>query len=551
MLAHDNATLTSVNNLRVAIVEDNATARVNLRNQLMAVDNFTIHSFSSGVELRNGVRLQDYDLIFMDYHLEHGKTGVEWIQTLAERGYLNPKVGLFFITSDSQAQTIGQMLDVYPNEIIVKPYTLKGLKTSIRQYLKFRKIAFPILDSMAKQKHEQALKSIEQKLASAEHKKFYYQFLQVKGRLLLETKQFDLAEELYMGVLDKSSSVLWARWGLIKCEFMAGEWKQCQNQLHKLMNNAIARHKALEWLAGMSVKERKYNSAEMFLTSIGDSSLSVLGTRLKVFALTKQSKHIQAEELLEKKLQSNISINERMQDFAFELARYYLSRAEEAEQPHNKSDKSSPEAIDYTQKARFLLNKASRARMDIPTETHKDFMLAHSYCIDDNPTRAQKQISNVSVDAICRTKPACMLDAANVLLQLGKKDEANQVLSAIDDKALNAQMDAESILFSEDVKQLEKKHNLHQQRAMNNNERGMQLYQQGNIQSAMQNFYNAYSLLPSIPAFALNLLQCFADLSKSQYNEISADKICKRLSKLDLSANNQKKFDSLKAQLSD
>ena len=76
---------------RIAIVEDNATARTALRGHLMSIANLSVSSFASGVELKAALKKQNFELLLMDYHLGQGKTGVEWIQSL--RGML--AVGLY------------------------------------------------------------------------------------------------------------------------------------------------------------------------------------------------------------------------------------------------------------------------------------------------------------------------------------------------------------------------------------------------------------------------------------------------------------------------
>ena len=66
--------------IKIAIVEDNATARLNLRSHLLSMGEFDIASYSNGKELRNGLRTIDFDIVVTDFHLEQTQNGVEWIQ---------------------------------------------------------------------------------------------------------------------------------------------------------------------------------------------------------------------------------------------------------------------------------------------------------------------------------------------------------------------------------------------------------------------------------------------------------------------------------------
>ena len=47
---------------RIAIVEDNATARTALRGHLMSIANLSVSSFASGVELKAALKKQNFEL---------------------------------------------------------------------------------------------------------------------------------------------------------------------------------------------------------------------------------------------------------------------------------------------------------------------------------------------------------------------------------------------------------------------------------------------------------------------------------------------------------
>ena len=104
---------------RIAIVEDNATARTALRGHLMSIANLSVSSFASGVELKAALKKQNFELLLMDYHLGQGKTGVEWIQSLREAGFIRPSTGIIFLTSDRSPQIIGRIMDLQPDVLLI------------------------------------------------------------------------------------------------------------------------------------------------------------------------------------------------------------------------------------------------------------------------------------------------------------------------------------------------------------------------------------------------------------------------------------------------
>ncbi|GAB55187.1 hypothetical protein GPUN_1056 [Glaciecola punicea ACAM 611] len=63
--------------LRVSTVEGNATARSNLRSHLMSTEHLDLENYSNEGELKNGLQLNNFDLVLMDYHFRQSKNGAE------------------------------------------------------------------------------------------------------------------------------------------------------------------------------------------------------------------------------------------------------------------------------------------------------------------------------------------------------------------------------------------------------------------------------------------------------------------------------------------
>ncbi len=98
----------------------------------MSIANLSVSSFASGVELKAALKKQNFELLLMDYHLGQGKTGVEWIQSLREAGFIRPSTGIIFLTSDRSPQIIGHIMDLQPDVLLIKPYTIASLTRQIR-----------------------------------------------------------------------------------------------------------------------------------------------------------------------------------------------------------------------------------------------------------------------------------------------------------------------------------------------------------------------------------------------------------------------------------
>ncbi|WP_371193293.1 response regulator [Glaciecola sp. SC05] len=531
----------SRSSLRVAIVEDNTTARMNLRSHLLSLDNFEISSYSNGKELRNGLRTMNFDMVFIDFHLGQAKNGVEWIQQLMDAGSFKPSMGLFFVTSDSLPQTIGQILDLHPDVIMIKPYTIKGLTNNVKHYLQVRQQILPALQNMDAGKNQEALRFIEEQLQNGVSKRYESDFLKLKGRLLLIQKNYDEATKLYSGVLERSSAVLWAHWGLIKSEFFTGKWQHCKNMLDRLIDESLTKDKAYEWLASVEIGKQNYILGEQLLDNIKDSELTIQATRLKTLCYKMQDKSEDALALLEKKVQSNLSVKERLVDYAMELARYHLHLAEQF---------TETQKTDSVSAARVMLGKASHGISDRQAELQKDTMLALAFLLDDDKPRAQRIIEEASqAHQLSKANVGTMVDAVKVWFGLGQPEKARAILEECDAKLLEHENHIESLIAADLLAETEKTLGIGRERALVINEKGMNEYNENRYQNALSYFHRAHSMFPGVPAFSLNLLQCLTDSNQAEYKDVSIDLLVQELGTISLSDKNLKRMDNIKQKL--
>ena len=259
LLTELSTTLVSVE-LRAAIIEDNATARTALRGHVMSIANLSVSSYTSGVELKAALRKQNFELIIMDYHLGEGKTGVEWLQSLKEAGYIKPSTGVIFLTSDRSGQVIGRIMDLQPDILLIKPYTIASLSRQIKHYLHYRDFVKNVLQALDNKQLERAIGVIRSKIKEGIPPRLVSDIRKLYARLLYENGEIQRALSIYDDILSRSDKVLWAQWGKIKCQYSAGQWPECKEQLSSMVNSSLARDEAFEWLASLSFEQHSYEA---------------------------------------------------------------------------------------------------------------------------------------------------------------------------------------------------------------------------------------------------------------------------------------------------
>lgn len=493
---------------RLAIVEDNATARSSIRSHLLPMGVFTISSFSNGSELKAALKRQNFELIIMDFHLGSGKNGVEWIHQLRQSQFIRPSTGIVFITADRLPQTIGQIIDTQPDLLFIKPYSIASLRRGIEHYLAYRRFVSKVLNSMDNDNFEGALSLISTLSSRKIPTKLTNDVKKLHARILFQCSKVKEAKGIYESVLGVSEKVLWAQWGKIKCEYLAGNWSDCKSALTDLIGNGLARDKAFEWLACLSFEQQAWSQAEFYLDHIKTSELSVPATKLKSLAYQKQDKIIEGIDLLQKKRDYNRSTRDRFNEFTFELAEFYLSIAEQ--QPNTNRAES-------LQQSKKLIGIAGRNQVDHQQTQKKDFMLAYVATLEKDYDKAQQYLSQDHMDALLRTEASTLIVAAKTYNAIGNKEKARDLLAMAHEKNqsdddLSAQTTNESMLTG-----TEKAMGIAGDRAVELNETGMRMFITKDYVRAMYYFYQAYALSPHTHAFGLNLLQCMLESRHPSY----------------------------------
>ncbi|MFC3095535.1 response regulator [Alteromonas sediminis] len=527
--------------LRLAIVEDNATARTNLRSHLLPFGCFDIHSFSNGNELRSALKRQPIDVVIIDYHLGQHKNGVECIEGLKLSGHIKPSTGVFFITADRAPKTIAQIMELHPDMLIVKPYTMGMLTKHIEKYLVFRQLVTDVLNHMDNGIYDLALRHMKDLILDAQPvnantHRFMPELNKLFARLLVYTGFYSSAVTLYDSILQRSDKVLWAQWGKIKCQYLLGEWSACENILQHLVKTNLTRDKAFEWLACLSAERELYEQTSDFLENIKVTDLTMSATKLITLAYRKQNKVIEGIDLLQRQREHNRSTRDRFEEFTYELAEFYIAIAEET--PLKQREESLSQA-------RKLIGMAARGESDMQLKLKKDVLLAYSATLEGDNEKAQKLIGDLNMLALQSAQPSAQFCAAKVLFSIGHKENGKALLNRAEAQLEKAEDQTWRSVMTIGLNDSEKTLGLDQQKAVDLNEEGMVLFANKQAEKAMPLFFEAFQRIPTMPAFSLNLLQCLVELNRTSFRHITTGHLLEQLSQLSLNQANQQRLDRI------
>ena len=524
--------------LRIAIVEDNGVARINLRNHLMAMGFELIGCYSHGRELRNAMRKQHFDLLIIDYHLGLNKNGVEVIQELQQSGLLQASVAVVFITSDRMPLVFGQIVDVHPDSVILKPYTIRNLKNVIQSTLIVRKKLQGVYDAMDQQDYQSAFETLMIIKENDPGLNRGATLTKLRARLLIKLGRFKEAAAIYEIILKQAEQVIWARWGLVMALYMDGQVERSMHYLEGMLDKNLTKDKACEWLARINIQQQDLEKAQDFLDRINESELTLSTARLKAHIYQLRDNVEGAINLLERKRESNRHFRERFADLSMDLARVYLSQAE-----------ADPERRDDALKLARLLISGNRRTMDEDLDQRRQYISALSHILEGDEEKAMALLQEDGMLDLDNSDIDTLVDAVQAWHSVGHDSVASELQQACEDRLSDLQDQNDKALAGLKISENESNLGDKKSRSLAFNKQGLDAFSSANPAAAIDHFYQAHILFPAEPAFLINLFDAMVSNQCPVHKRTSTQGILESLKNQNLSDTNKKRFSEIRKRM--
>jgi tetratricopeptide (TPR) repeat protein len=523
--------------LRIALIDEEAISRDTLRSHLLFFHQLEICSFSSPQSFKQACFRQDFDIVLCNQELRGGRTGTQWCEELTINKLIKPSTGLVIITGDSSAAVISQIIDANPDIIFLKPYTLNILKRHFDEYFAFRNIISPHLNDLDNDRVApviHALLAIAQ--AHPQHLQSTYRLL---GKLYLQSQQYLAAYQIYESSIASFPNALWAKWGMIKSQFLNGDWDNCANLLNTLIQTKATRDKALEWLACVAFAQQDYSAASEYLARILTSDLSLQATKLKSHLYCLQSQVDQAISLLTDKCNANHMLKDQFKELTFDLVHCVIQKIQ-----HEQDDAAKSQQISH---AKRLLTRATRKDIDLVSLQKRDSILTSVCMLEGDSEKIQRILKRDWMQNFERASVATIQHAINANQSIGEHSAVARLLTLSKNKLHKIESHVESVLCTTQFESQEALVGDQPTRAARYNETGSQLYGNNKFEQSMYYYYKAHQLYPKSHAFALNLLTCMHHCRQIQYKEALAQNLLNMLSDSALKAHQKKRLQALQS----
>lgn len=212
--------------LRSLVIDDMAAMRQNIRSQLGELGIPHVDQAATPDEAIDCVRKQSYDVIVCDYNLNRETNGQQLLEFLRSQHILSPATMFIMVTAESSYDLVASAAEFQPDAYMVKPLTGGKLLERIERLLDRQNALRPIVGRLNLKDVAGAVAECDRVLQAAP--KWAADVWKIKAGALLELGRHEEARAVYARVLDVRRDLTWARFGIARCHFVAGDLEQAR-----------------------------------------------------------------------------------------------------------------------------------------------------------------------------------------------------------------------------------------------------------------------------------------------------------------------------------
>jgi DNA-binding NarL/FixJ family response regulator len=436
-----------------------------------------------------------YDLIICAFNL-NGKDGYQLYHELKVRNLFHHQTGFILISADTDPSLVHSVLELQPDEFMVKPFAIKDLKSRIDRTVQRKNLFRPLYNLMDQNNTGAALQLLQQWLEQGYLAKYSNLLQKIKGDILLQAGRWTEAEQFYSSLLHNDSQS-WVKIGLARCLIQRECFTEATTLLQPLLKQADAKLVALELMADIHLRQRLYKKAQAELLQAAEMAPRNLLRQQKLLNLSRLNHDYEHQFKAAKDLVrfARFSVYEQPELY-LNLARasidYALSMDEEEQ-----SSRLSKVANDSLSHMRQLFPEKKKEQQQLVVQ-------ARIYYLKDQIEKAKQLLLSLEKDAELQ-QAEDILDKAKALHEVGLLRHSRELLRKLTEDT-SAQQNVDPIFLAYLKQEQQERETLPMgPREFNNN--AVQLYEKGQWQQALNAFIQAFTIMPGNAGIALNLLQ--------------------------------------------
>jgi CheY-like chemotaxis protein len=232
---------------KILVVEDQAIMRETIKHILGSFGARFIVEAENGINAITAMRIDRFDIVLCDYNLLRGKNGQQVLEEARHLRLLPINAIFIMVTCEQSQEMVLSAIDNKPDDYLIKPFNQQQLLNRIER-CHARKTYLASIDKEIDRGN--LYKAIHhcQRLLLQDDKKMRMQLLKLHAELAIKVGDLKTAEAIYQNILAERE-LPWARLGLGIVAFFLGYYDQAITTFQELIEQYPVMLEAYDWLA--------------------------------------------------------------------------------------------------------------------------------------------------------------------------------------------------------------------------------------------------------------------------------------------------------------
>ncbi|WP_404340496.1 response regulator [Pseudoalteromonas mariniglutinosa] len=525
-------------NAKILIVEEQPLAQSYMKQSLERLGFRQLQFAEHANSAKEQCQTEHFDLIVCSFNLSKHQDGYQLYEELRAKRLIRNSTGFIFISAETSGSLVHSVLELQPDDFLVKPFTANDLKNRIERVLLRKHDLNAIYQLMDDNNDSKALRIINDLLAKKSNT-YSAVLLRLKGDALLRLKRYEEAKTYFKSVLN-IQKFTWAKIGLVEALIANNEHLLAQRMLKTMLQRNETRLMALDLLGQLEIKLNKFDEAQNFISQAVDIAPRNI----------ERQKSLSHVSLLNHDYEKNYATQKEIAQYAkhsiHDHPDIYLNAARAGIDFALTTDQS-----DQIQRISRQTNQYLAAlKQQFPNsnnQTQIDVLNARLHYLKDEHQKAKLLIEQLEDDNQIRSIDGA-LDKAKAFHELGFHHKAQALFSQIITHCERHPNVSDPVYLRYIQQQQSERRDIKMGPKELNNHAVTQ-FNHGQLNTALEAFMQAFRIMPKNPSIALNLLQCLFDNSNQNgqsFNLVIAKKCYALLCSHELEEEQVTRFDKLK-----
>ncbi|WP_462157834.1 response regulator [Pseudoalteromonas sp. GB56] len=489
----------------ILIVEEQPLALSYMKQSLERLGYRSLRFAENAVTAKELCTENSFDLIICAFNLSKHQDGYQLYEELRVKKLIRGATGFIFISAETSGELVHSVLELHPDDFLVKPFNTLELKSRIERIVKRKQALKAIYQLIDDENYSKALKAIDTKLVA--NQGYAAVLLRLKGEVLLLQSQWEQAKEFFKSVLD-IQKFTWARIGMVQALIGNNEHNLAHRMLKTMLERTETRLVAYDLLGQLEIKLNQYEQAQEYL----EAATSMAPRNIERQESLSQVAQINHD--YEQNYQTCRDIAKFAQHSIHDSPEVYLNAARASIDYALTTDQSDHVSRVARQTTQYL-NDLKQQFPDAQQHAQVDVLNARLYYLKDEHQKAKMLLEQLTIDDAPIRSIDAALDQAKAYHEVGFHSQAQALYNKIIEHCERyPERSSELQLKTVIQQQTERKELRMGPRELNNH--AVEKFKQGNYLLALEAFTQAFRVMPKNRSIALNLLQCLYEGSVRQ-----------------------------------